>query len=490
MFLLRSAPLAALLLLLAACGPATPPPASAPAGPSAAELERIARVENRILPPVRVRGREYAPATIEERMAALGVPGVSIAVIRGGKIAWARAYGVTEAGGSTPVTPETLFQAASMSKPVAAMAALSLVEEGRLSLDEDVNAWLGAWRVPGHQWQAESPVTLRQLLSHTAGLTVHGFPGYAAGIAIPTTVQVLAGGPPANTAAVTVAARPGSRWQYSGGGYTVMQLLLEEVTGTPFERLLRERVFLPTGMTRSTYAQPLPAARAGEAATGHRPGAQPIPGGWHVYPEMAAAGLWTTPSDLARWVTSVQRSLAGATDGVLSPEMARRMITVVDRVHGLGPQVDGEGATLHFYHGGANEGFRGLFVGFAETGDGAVIMSSADAGSALNGEIMLAIGEAYGWNAAATFVEIVPVPLTPAELAEYAGPYGPEQRPIVFHARDGSLWVDPGSGESELIPVGGNRFRDSVYGQTMEFERGPDGVIVAVRVGGNRFPRR
>jgi CubicO group peptidase (beta-lactamase class C family) len=242
------------------------------------------------------KGEPTVTTKLADRMAALHVPGVSIAVIHYGKIEWARGFGVTRLGGPA-VTPDTLFQAASISKPVTAMAVLHLVESGKLNLDADVNQYLKTWKVPANTFTEKTKVTLRELLSHTAGMTVHGFPGYASGSPLPTLVQVLNGEKPANTPAIIVDATPGTNWRYSGGGFVVTQLLLQDVTGQPFPKLLHDTVLAPVGMTRSTYEQPLPQNRMAEAAMAYRRDGEPVPGGPHVYPEMAPAGLWTTPSD-------------------------------------------------------------------------------------------------------------------------------------------------------------------------------------------------
>jgi CubicO group peptidase (beta-lactamase class C family) len=275
--------------------------------------ERRKAVESGLTPTVIVTeaGRPERTYTILERMRHHHVPGMSIAVINGGKIEWAGAYGVTEFGGTVPVDTGTLFQAGSISKPVAAMGALKLVEQGRLALDDDVNTRLLSWKVPDAPAANGKKVTLRELLSHSAGLTVHGFPGYEMGKPVPTIVQVLDGTPPANTAAVRIDTEPGTIWRYSGGGITVMQLLMEDVTHEPFAAYMQRAVLGPIGMRQSTYEQPLPPARARRAASGHEQTDTPVPGRFHVYPEMAAAGLWTTPSDLARWAMEVQRAGRG-----------------------------------------------------------------------------------------------------------------------------------------------------------------------------------
>jgi CubicO group peptidase (beta-lactamase class C family) len=227
---------------------------------------RTARVEKGLLPGIVIAGRPLPGRAIAERMSALKTPAVSVAVINGGVIEWAKGYGVTETGGNTPVTPQTVFQAASLSKPVVALAALRLVEQGKLTLDQDVNERLTSWKVPENESTKDEKVTLRRLLSHSAGLTVSGFPGYAADAPVPALVQILDGQKPANTAAIRADVVPGTVWRYSGGGYTVMQQLLMDVTGRPFPPLLADLVLQPIGMKDSTYEQPLPEARRAAAA--------------------------------------------------------------------------------------------------------------------------------------------------------------------------------------------------------------------------------
>jgi CubicO group peptidase (beta-lactamase class C family) len=327
------------------------------------------------------------------------VPGVSIAVVNDYRIDWADGFGVVAAGGSKPVTSTTMFQAASISKPVAALAALRTVELGKLQLDEDVNPRLTSWHIPPSPLTAGRPITLRRLLSHTAGLNVHGFPGYGVDESVPTLVQVLAGAPPANTAPIKVEVKPGYMFRYSGGGYSIAQLLLTEVTGVPFADYMRQQVLEPLHMTHSTYQQPLPEMLADQAATGHRAKAQPIAGNWHVYPEMAAAGLWTTPSDLAQVVIDVASTAAGRKGKLLSPGMIAEMLTVQKGTYGLGFALKGEARSQSFSHGGSNEGFRCLLVGFIATGQGAVIMTNSDTGSALVPQVLAVVSQAYAWPA-------------------------------------------------------------------------------------------
>lgn len=392
---MRVPPVRVLLLLLA-----LPACASSPAVEEPAELgieQRIHRIENGLLPLNTPEVDAEPGLRLDARMEFYRTPGVGIAVIRDGRLEWARGYGIVEAGSDVPVDTATLFQAASISKPVAAIAALRLVEQGRLALDADVNRTLRGWRVPDNEFTAQERVTLRRLLSHSAGLTVHGFPGYAAGAPVPSLLELLDGVEPANSPPVRADLVPGSRWRYSGGGTSVVQLLMEQVTGTDFPTLMRESVLGPAGMVHSTFEQPLPADRAARAATAHRADGTPIPGGWHTYPEMAAAGLWTTPSDLARLALAVQVAANGGSSSLLTAASAREMLTPQNGEFGLGFALVEAGGRRFFTHGGANEGFRAQFVASVDGRDGAVVMTNGDDGQALAMEILRAIAREYDW---------------------------------------------------------------------------------------------
>jgi CubicO group peptidase (beta-lactamase class C family) len=325
------------------------------------------------------------------------VPGVSIAVIDNFQIAWAKGYGLIGADSKTPVTPKTLFQAGSISKPVTAAAALSMVEHGQLSLDQNVNDQLQSWKVPDNEFTQTEKVTLRRILSHTAGLTVHGFPGYDVDAPLPTVVQVLNGEKPANTAPVRVDFVPGTKLRYSGGGVTIEQLLMTDVSGKPFAALLRETVLDKIGMSDSSYEQPLPPARAAATAAGTYAGGQPVHRRWHVYPEMAAAGLWTTPTDLAQFAIEIALSKNGKSNRVLSQKMTNEMLTPVMEEVALGFFLEKENPGV-FGHGGADEGFQALLTMNYDTGKGVVIMADSDNGIAVAGQLLRSVARDYGWN--------------------------------------------------------------------------------------------
>jgi CubicO group peptidase (beta-lactamase class C family) len=353
----------------------------------------IARVERGLRLPLTVAGEPVAARTLLGEMQRLHVPGVSIALIRDGKIAWTRGYGVAYEGGPA-VTPDTLFQAASISKPVTAVAALRLAERGELNLDADINTVLTGWKLP--PGPGGESATARQLLSHTAGTSVSGFPGYAAGKPVPTLVQLLDGAAPANTKPVRIEQAPGTAFRYSGGGYSVLQQALTDRTHQPFDALLMETVLKPAGMRDSRFAQPLPAKLLTRAALPHDGDGKPYAGGPYTYPEMAAAGLWTTPSDLARFALDLQRSLKGG-KGLLSPQMARTMVTPLKNRYALGLQVEGEGEALSFEHGGSNMGYQNNLFAYANHGDGAVIMTNGANGSELASSILRALAVEYKW---------------------------------------------------------------------------------------------
>lgn len=358
---------------------------------------RIERVENGLLPAVVVGGSPIQQVRLGERMTALNVPGISIAVINNGVLEWARGFGLADVASGRPVNEHTKFQAASISKPVTAMAAMSLVQAGKLSLDEDVNLRLVAWKLPMNDFTAQRKVTLRGLLSHTAGIGVHGFHGYAAGKPIPTLLEVLDGKAPANSNPVRVEALPGSAWKYSGGGYEIVQLMLTETTREPFDRFVQHTVLDKIGMNESTFI--LPAKWEAAASSAYHADGREVPGKWHRYPEMAAASLWTTPSDLARFVIEIQKSASGKSNKVLSQKMINEMLTPGIEDFGLGLFL-GEKADVRrsFYHGGGNEGIRNMMFAYTSAGQGAIVMTNSDNGQALIDEVLRAIAREYGWT--------------------------------------------------------------------------------------------
>ena len=320
--------------------------------------------------------------------------------MRDGAIVLAAGLGVRRMGDETAVGPDTRFQAGSISKPVAAVGALRSVAAGTLALDRDVDEQLASFALPDSPLRRGKPITLRGLLSHTAGLSVHGFRGYLGDEPVPELLDILEGVPPANSPPIVVELEPGTKWKYSGGGYTVMQQLLVDVTERDFAELLDETVLAPAGMTRSTYAQPLPPDLRDDFASGHSSlPPKPVPGEAPTMPELAAAGLWTTPSDLLRFGLALQRSLAGA-EGSLLPKalMAEALQPALDGDYGLGFQLFRDSGLPLFGHGGANVGFRALLIFRQDRAEGFALMTNADGGDGLLGPARARLFEALGWE--------------------------------------------------------------------------------------------
>ena len=358
---------------------------------------RIAAVEGGLLSEI---GNPFwKRMDLSDRMEHYNIPGVSIAVIADFQIEWAKGYGVFAAGGFDSVTPETLFQAASLGKPVVAVATLQFVERGDLDLERDVNQNLISWQVPENKFTIEEKVTLRRLLSHNAGVTVEGFRGYALGEEVPDLQQILNGEWPANSPPIRVDIVPGTIHRYSGGGYLIVQQLLEDMIGDPFPDIMQDSVLEPWGMTASTFEFPLPQELRAHAASGHRVDGAPIPGGWHTYPEMGSgASLWSTPTDIAQFAIRVMQSYTGHADRVLSRNMAVLMLTPQIEDRGLGPLVyDDGGDRFYFMQPGANDGYKSMLVAYPLLGQGVVIMTNSDNGDALWREILNSVSVEYGW---------------------------------------------------------------------------------------------
>lgn len=338
--------------------------------------------------------------TIESMMDEWGVPGVSVAVIRDFEVHWAKGYGVADVETGAAVDTETLFQAASISKPVAAMAVLRAVQDGAFSLDEDINGILTSWRLEGGEFTRDRPVTPRMLTSHTSGLgDGFGFPGYDPDDPLPSTVEILDGDELSNVGDVFMERAPMTAMKYSGGGVTVMELALSDALGRPFREIAREYVLDPVGMEHSTFEQPLPPDRDRNATRAHGENGQARGPKWHVYPELAAAGLWTTPTDLARFAIEVQKTARGDPDRVLTRSSVLEMLSPV----GVGPFAVGfvlekEGEGWYFSHTGGNWGFRAILKAHRAKGYGVAVMTNADRGGELMGEIATRVAKAYGWD--------------------------------------------------------------------------------------------
>jgi CubicO group peptidase (beta-lactamase class C family) len=384
---------------------------------------RIDAVENGLIAEVIPTGSQPAGMSLSDRMEHYLVPGVSVAVINNGEIEWAKGYGVAESGESQPVTPDTVFQACSISKPVSVTGIMLLAQSGAIDISRNVNDYLTSWRLADNTCTTTEKATIRRLMSHTGGTNVSGFSGYAEGSAIPTLLQVLNGEAPANSDPVQVVHVPGSQYSYSGGGMEVLQQMAEDVTGMPFRTYMEDNLLRNLGMNSSDFVQPMDGPLSERAAKGHDVDGAVLPGGWNTYPELVAAGLWTTPSDLARLIIEVQKAAVNNQGAVLSQQTAMEILTKQpNSICGLGyGLIDGKGGLI-FQHTGSNSGYKTFFGGYKGRGQGVAVMTNGDNGYTLCMEIVRAVAKVYGW---ADFkpeeTNLIEVP--PSVLQSYAGDY-------------------------------------------------------------------
>jgi CubicO group peptidase (beta-lactamase class C family) len=443
---------------------------------------RIEKIENALLPPIPVKGKfEW---NIYDRMKKHNVPGVSIAVINNFKVEWGKGYGYSEKEAEDPVTETTLFQAASISKPVASFAALKKVQDGKLSLYEDINNKLVSWKLPGNEFTNKKKVTLKHLVSHSGGVTVHGFRGYAVDEDVPSLVQLLDGESPANSAPIRVDMLPGTRFRYAGGGYCILQQALIDIENKDFPDIMRQTVLDPLEMNHSTYEQPLPSEKITKAAVGYLPNGDPVDGKRHTYPEMAAAGLWTTPSDLARFAVEIQLSLKNKSNRVLSKELVDEMLTpFVSSTMGLGLALQKQGDTVYFSHGGANAGFRCYLIAHKEKGYGAAIMTNSNSGGALYQEILRGIAKEYQWE------DILPdeveiIEMAPEKIEAFKGRYLISLDEVITITADKeSIFLAGTSFEKrEIFPIAEKEFVSPESGMTFTFSLDEKGEAADLKI--------
>ena len=417
--------------------------------------------------------------TITERMEYYKIPGLSIAVVIDGKFRWAKGYGIANSETGTKVNENTLFQAASISKPISALATLKLVEEGKLNLDSNINNYLTSWKLDENGLTDEKVPSLRLILSHNGGISVHGFAGYKQNEKMPSLDQVLNG--EGNSSKIMVNNIPGEHAIYSGGGYTVIQKLIEDQTGDSFEGYMKKNVLDPLTMTNSRFSNPLPKELHKKASAAYDKDGQIIEGHWHNYPELAAAGLWTTPSDLTNYLIEIMEIYHGKKDGLLSMKMVEDMLSLQGGgYHGLGPELTDSDGTLEFGHLGKNAGFTNDMLGGADSKNAIIIMTNADNGGSIMSEIQRSVCSFYGINLEIPETQTVEITSVSKDfLLRFIGSYEfivPETGErlgqfMELSVEDGKLnilHVSSGD-EHTLEPLIGNRFLDFGSGLLIEF---------------------
>ena len=404
--------------------------------------EKIKQVENNLAGWVQTGNDDTW--TLGERMKKYRINGVSIAVVHNYKIEWTRGYGFADVSEKRPVTEATLFQAASISKSLNSLGVLKLVQEKKLDLNADINKYLDSWKFPYDGKSNNKQITLTNLLSHTGGLTIHGFPGYSKGDTLPTLIQILDGQKPANTEAIRSSEEPGKRVNYSGGGTSITQQIIIDITHQPYDVFMQKNVLDPLGMTSSSFTQPPSSGKKKLLTTGYKADGSEVPGKYHIYPEQAAAGLWTNPADLCKYIIETQLSYKGESSKVLTPEMTRLRLTPIMEDAALGTFVNSRvsGSYKYFNHNGGNEGFSCTAIGCRDSGEGVVIMTNSDNASILE-EIANSVATVYNWKDYYLPEIKKVVNVDKSILARYTGKYDFNGAPVTITMSDSCLMVNP-----------------------------------------------
>lgn len=386
---------------------------------SKAVNEQIARVETSLSGGIIIDGKTY---TLPERMKHYNVSGLSVAVIDNYQIVWAKGYGYADKKEKRKVTANTLFEPGSISKSLNAVGILQLAQQGKLDLYQDINQYLVNWKFPYDTVSHGKKITTAQLLSHTAGLGVHGFPGYQRDSAIAAVTDILDGRAPSNTEAVRSVTEPGKASRYSGGGILITQQMLTDLTKQRYEQYIYEHVLRPLGMTNSSYNQPPAVSQRKNLATGYKSNGNEVPGKYFVYPEKAAAGLWTTPTDICKYILEIQQAYLGKSSKVLNQEMVKLHVTPYKNDVAMGTFIQNRNGEKYFDHTASNEGFSGLFIGGLTNGKGAAIFVNSD-DATIAFELVNSIAIAYNWAGFKKPEQITTVPVNDTITSKYIGEY-------------------------------------------------------------------
>ncbi|MDN3550129.1 serine hydrolase [Mucilaginibacter aquaedulcis] len=438
---------------------------------------KIQQVETNLVGSIQVAGEK--PASIQERMAFYKVNGLSIAVIQNYHIAWAKGYGLANDSLKIPVTTNTLFQSGSISKSLNAVGVLKLMQDKKLDLYSDINTYLNSWKFPYDSLSKGKKITVANLLSHTGGLTVHGFEGYNKNKPLPTIPQILDGSPPANSAAVRSMYAPGLRSEYSGGGVTISQMVVMDITHEPYADYMKREVLQPLGMVNSTYAQPPVGIEPKMLATAYYANGKQVPGKYQIHPEQAAAGLWTTPTDLAKYIIETQLAYEGKSAKVLNQATTKlRLTPYLDKTAALGVFVDELDGTKYFQHGGANVGFRNQYYGSLEGGNGVVVMVNSDRDDIIK-EVINSVAKVYGFKGLyrSNIKTLVVVP--EAVLQTYVGKYAITPTvTVTITYEDGKLMGQPtGQPKLSLYPESQTKFFLKEVPVQVEFSKNTEGKV-------------
>lgn len=374
--------------------------------------------------------------SIEERMRYHKINGVSIAVIHNYKIEWAKGYGWADVLEKRKVTPYTLFQAASITKSINSLGVLKLVQEGKLNLDEDINEYLTSWKFPYDSLSQNKKITVRNLLNHTGGLTVSGFPGYATNDTLPTLIQILEGKNPSKTPAVRSEFEPELRYQYSGGGICIAGLIITDVSQSSYSDFMSQNILKPLQMNESFFMQPPSADKYKSLATGYYRNGSEVEGKFRIYPELPAAGLWTTPTDLCKYIIETQLSYNGSSSKVLNADLTRERLKPL----GMGVFMEEKGDTQYFLYSGGNAGFMSEYWADLKNGNGVVVMLNSDNRTIIQ-EIINSVAYTYHWKDFYKPVIKNVISLQDSVLNRYVGDYLFGDKTLTINKKNNKLFI-------------------------------------------------
>ncbi|MGS2762048.1 serine hydrolase domain-containing protein [Sinomicrobium sp. M5D2P9] len=442
-------------------------------------ISQIEGIEKNLVPVHYLKGRDHKKS-IPQLMQEDKIPGVSIAFFDNGRISWQKTYGYSNLTYSAKVTPNTVFNGASLSKPVTAMAALNLVEQGILALNEDVNNYLEGWKVPDNKFTEHEKVTLRRLIGHTAGFERYVQSSFFPNAGFPTITQMLAGEKPSVDPAVSVVYVPGQKQVYSNPGYSVIEKLIEDVTDKEFNAVINDLIFEPCDMPHSSFEQPVPNRLSKQMATGYSDKPEPYP--YKLFPFKAAGGIWTTPTDLAKFLLTVLEDHHSGTNVILSKKMTDSIFTKTPERLGFAKVYNDESRDILFEHWGSNSGFTCYMVASLNNKQGVVIMTNSDNGMSLMSYIVRAVAVAYNWDflKPRVFDSIV---MNEAEMNRFTGKFKGGNEVLGFEIVEGTLhFLSETDTTSKLIPVAENKFIQSDNNTLYEFLKNRDGEIKYVRM--------
>ncbi len=466
---------------LSACTPETSQDAlpASPAPPAPAVEERIARIERSLIAPLQLEGEPTPTQTLGELMAATEVPALALAIVDDCSVVWSGGWGTLEADGETAVTGSTPFQVGSVSKAVTATLAMILAAEGELDLDRPVNDLLRTWRLPDNDLARETPVLVRHLLAHSAGLTRTAY-WFERGAALPS-IPALLGGEAGNPA-IAVEEAPGSRAVPSNSGFLLLQNILEDVTGIPLARLADSRLFTPTGMSDSAF-EPVDEAFLARATTGHRRDGTAMEGKAPLIPA-APGGLWSSAEDLGRLLAELMKSWQGRSERLLPREMTRRMLSPQLDGMGLGLHLRGEGEDFSFQQAGGGIGSQSRLIAYPERCQGAVVVINTDRGRRLIAETLAAVGQEYDWPDLP--LRRAKIQLDAEALQRFAGRYEYDAAPgnfLTFFVEGDDLLARARRDPFPVFPVSETVVVAPLNASEMRFHFDAEGQAVRVTIG-------